>query len=138
MTDSLSRTQVHPVDQMLPTGRLITLGFQHVLVMYAAAIAVPLIVGRALQLPPEEVAFLISADLFVCGIASIIQSLGAGAWLGVRLPVMMGVTFAAVTPMIALGTNPALGLAGIYGAVIVVLLVRPQGLFAPKSAKQRV
>ena len=26
----------------------------------------------------------------------------------------------------------------VYGAVIVVLLVRPQGLFAPKSAKQRV
>jgi branched-chain amino acid transport system permease protein len=26
----------------------------------------------------------------------------------------------------------------VYGAVIVVLLARPQGLFAPKSAKQRV
>lgn len=26
---------VHPVDERLPTGKLMTLGFQHVLVMYA-------------------------------------------------------------------------------------------------------
>ena len=44
--------------------------------MYAGAIAVPLIVGRALKLAPEDVAFLISADLFACGIVSMLQSLG--------------------------------------------------------------
>ena len=43
-------TAVHPVDEMLPAPKLFTLGLQHVLVMYAGAIAVPLIVGRALQL----------------------------------------------------------------------------------------
>ena len=69
-------TATHPVDEMLPAPKLFTLGLQHVLVMYAGAIAVPLIIGRALQLAPEDVAFLISADLFVCGIVSILQSLG--------------------------------------------------------------
>ena len=54
-------TEIHPVDQMLPTPRLLALGLQHVLVMYAGAVAVPLIIGRALKLPPEDVAFLISA-----------------------------------------------------------------------------
>ena len=34
-------TTVHPVDERLPTPRLAALGFQHVLVMYAGAIAVP-------------------------------------------------------------------------------------------------
>ena len=53
---------VHPVDQFLPVPKLLTLGLQHVLVMYAGAVAVPLILGRALKLPPEDVAFLISAD----------------------------------------------------------------------------
>ena len=48
MTDA-----IHPVDEVLPPSRLLTLGLQHVLVMYAGAIAVPLIVGRALNLPPE-------------------------------------------------------------------------------------
>ncbi|MEY4421177.1 MAG: Uric acid transporter UacT, partial [Pseudomonadota bacterium] len=46
----------HPVDEHLPTGKLAALGLQHVLVMYAGAVAVPLIVGRALKLSPEQVA----------------------------------------------------------------------------------
>jgi NCS2 family nucleobase:cation symporter-2 len=111
---------VHPVDERLPTGKLAALGLQHVLVMYAGAIAVPLIVGRALKLSPEQVAMLISADLFCCGIVTLIQSLGATQWFGIKLPVMMGVTFASVAPMVAMaGTNP--GVAGaqlIFGAII--------------------
>jgi NCS2 family nucleobase:cation symporter-2 len=111
---------IHPVDEMLPAPKLFTLGLQHVLVMYAGAIAVPLIIGRVLKLEPEQVAFLISADLFVCGIVSIIQSLGASPWFGIRLPVMMGVTFAAVGPMISIAVaNPGVdGARMIYGAVI--------------------
>ena len=35
--------------------------------MYAGAVAVPLIVGRALNLSPQDMAILISADLFACG-----------------------------------------------------------------------
>ena len=110
----------HPVDEMLPPPKLITLGLQHVLVMYAGAIAVPLIVGRALKLPPEDVAFLISADLFCCGIVSILQSLGASPWFGIRLPVMMGVTFASVGPMvsIALSHPGAEGARMIFGSII--------------------
>lgn len=105
-------------DEKLPLARLVPLGLQHVLVMYAGAIAVPLIIGRALKLPPEQVALLISADLFCCGLVTIIQSLGITRWFGIRLPVMMGVTFAAVGPMVAIGTNPNLGITGIFGAVI--------------------
>lgn len=68
---------VHPVDEVLANGKLAALGLQHVLVMYAGAIAVPLIVGRALKLSPEQVSMLISADLFCCGLVTLIQSLGA-------------------------------------------------------------
>jgi uric acid transporter len=88
--------------------------------MYAGAIAVPLIVGRALKLSPEQVALLISADLFCCGIVTLIQSLGLGRWFGIRLPVMMGVTFAAVGPMVAMA-NAQGGVEGaraIFGAII--------------------
>lgn len=108
------------VDERLPIGQLATLGLQHVLVMYAGAIAVPLIVGKALQLTPEQIALLISADLFVCGIVTIIQSLGMTQWFGIRLPVMMGVTFAAVGPMVAMAKS-TLGITGaqqIFGAII--------------------
>ena len=106
------------VDERLPAARLGALGLQHVLVMYAGAVAVPLIVGRALKLPPDQIAKLVSADLFCCGIATLIQSRGIGRWFGIRLPVMMGVTFAAVGPMVAMAASPDLGVTGIFGAVI--------------------
>ena len=120
--------KVHPVDEILPWPRLATLGLQHVLVMYAGAVAVPLIIGRALKLPPEDVAFLISADLFACGIATLIQSIGFRGF-GIRLPVMMGVTFASVGPMLSMAAVPEIGLLGIYGSVMVAglfgILVAP-------------
>jgi uracil-xanthine permease len=111
---------IHPVDERLPTGKLAALGLQHVLVMYAGAVAVPLIVGRALKLSPEQVAMLISADLFVCGLVTLIQSWGATQWFGIRLPVMMGVTFAAVAPMVSMANaNPGeMGAQMIFGAII--------------------
>src|SRR6186713_1030433 len=117
-------SEIHPVDQILPAPKLLALGLQHVLVMYAGAVAVPLIIGRALKLPPDQVAFLISADLFACGLVSLIQSFGI-PFVGIRLPVMMGVTFASVAPMMALisagtaaGAAPGDTLRLIFGAVI--------------------
>jgi xanthine permease len=111
----------HPVDEILPPGRLAVYGIQHVLAFYAGAVIVPLLVGAALRLSPEQLIQLISADLFTCGIASIIQSVGF--WkVGVRLPLIQGVTFTAVAPMIAIGNSAGGGAAGlreIYGAVII-------------------
>lgn len=130
-----SNKAVDPVNEILPPPKLFTLGLQHVLVMYAGAIAVPLIVGRVLKLDPEQVAFLISADLFVCGVVSIIQSLGATQWFGIRLPVMMGVTFASVGPMVSIGiANPGTeGARMIFGAIIGAGLIGI--LIAPFVAK---
>lgn len=43
----------------------------------------------------------------------------ADLWIfGIRLPVIMGCTFAAVGPMVAIGTNPALGILDIFGSTI--------------------
>ena len=92
---------VDPVDQLLPPARLLVLGLQHVLVLYAGAVAVPLIIGHALGLDEAQIALLISADLFAAGLATLIQSFGLPG-VGVRLPVMMGVTFASVSPMLAI------------------------------------
>ncbi|WP_305778320.1 nucleobase:cation symporter-2 family protein [Pandoraea sp. ISTKB] len=113
----MTTNAVDPVDERLPIGKLFMLGLQHVLVMYAGAVAVPLIIGGALGLPKDQIAFLISADLMCCGIATLIQSVGVGRF-GIRMPVIMAVTFAAVGPMLAIGTNPSLGLPGIFGATI--------------------
>jgi NCS2 family nucleobase:cation symporter-2 len=109
---------VHPVDEILPLPKLFALGLQHVLVMYANAVAVPLIVGGALHLPKDQIAMLINADLFACGIATLIQTVGIGPF-GIRLPIIMGVTAVAISPMLAMAAMPGVGLTGIYGAVLV-------------------
>lgn len=115
------QTRVHPVDQVPPTGQLTVLGFQHVLAFYAGAVIVPILLASAIGLSDEQLAFIINADLFTCGIASLIQVVGF--WnVGVRLPLLQGVTFTAVAPMIAIGTSAGGGVDGllaIYGAVIV-------------------
>jgi NCS2 family nucleobase:cation symporter-2 len=108
------------VDEVLPAGRLAVLGFQHVLAMYAGAVAVPLILANAIGLPEEDLVYLINADLFTCGVATLIQTVGF--WkVGFRLPIIQGVTFAAVTPMILIGQSG--GLTAIYGSVIVAGIV---------------
>jgi OHCU decarboxylase len=126
---------VHPVDAVLPISQLAAYGFQHVLAFYAGAVLVPIIIAGALGLSSEQLIHLINADLFTCGIASLIQSVGF--WkIGVRLPLLQGVTFTAVSPMIAIGLaagGGTTGLLSIYGSVLVA------GLFtffaAPYFAK---
>jgi 2-oxo-4-hydroxy-4-carboxy--5-ureidoimidazoline (OHCU) decarboxylase len=67
---------VHPVDEVLPVPKLALYGFQHVVAFYAGAVVVPIIIAGAINLPQEELVKLITADLFTCGIASIIQAVG--------------------------------------------------------------
>ena len=115
------RAVVHPVDEILPIPKLAVYGFQHVLAFYAGAVIVPILLANSIGLTTEQLIHLINADLFTCGIASIIQSVGF--WkIGVRLPLLQGVTFTAVSPMIAIGLAAGGGTDGllvIYGAVIV-------------------
>ena len=107
---------VAAVDEMLPTGKLFVYGLQHVLAMYAGAVAVPLIIAAAAGLNQAQTAFLINADLFTCGLATLLQTLGI--WkIGIKIPVIQGVTFAAVTPMVIMAQTG--GMTMIFGAVIV-------------------
>src|SRR6201990_2730005 len=110
------RPAVHPVAEVLPAPRLFVLGLQHLFIMYAGAVAVPLIVGGAVKLPIPWIGLLVNADLFVSGIATIIQSVGIGKIFGVRLPVVAGATFTVLSPMIIIAQQ--YGLAAVYGAML--------------------
>ena len=105
----------HPVDQLLPVRQLVTYGLQHVLVLYAGAVAVPLILGSALGLSTAEVVLLINANLLTSGIATLIQTLGFWRF-GARLPLVQACSFIALAPMIMIGK--AYGLTQVFGAVI--------------------
>lgn len=106
--------------------RLFSLGLQHVLAMYAGAIIVPLIVGGALGLSVEQLTYLVSIDLFMCGVATLLQ-VWKNRFFGIGLPVVLGCTFTAVGPIIAIGNQ--YGISAVYGSIITA------GLFVVLFAK---
>ncbi|MFI7006587.1 uracil-xanthine permease family protein [Streptomyces sp. NPDC050145] len=110
----------HPVDVRPPWRRLVPLSLQHLLVAYAGMATMPLLVGTALHLPEDRIRLLISANLLVSGVATVLQSLGL-KWFGARLPIVMGSTFTAITPAILIGQEH--GLAAVFGATVVSGLV---------------
>ncbi|WP_347265887.1 nucleobase:cation symporter-2 family protein [Paracoccus sp. (in: a-proteobacteria)] len=106
-----------PIEERMPLPKLFALGLQHVLVMYAGAVAVPLLIGHSLNLGKDQISLLVSADLFCCGVVTLIQCLGLWKF-GARLPIMMGISFTAVPIIIGIGSNPELGIRGVFGAGI--------------------
>lgn len=104
--------------------RTFILSIQHLLAMYAGAILVPIIVGTSLHFSPEQIAFLVTVDIFMCGVATFLQ-----AWkgTGTGLPIVLGCTFTAVAPMILIGQTK--GIADLYGSLflsgILVVLIAP-------------
>ena len=103
------------VDERVPLPQMLVYGLQHVLVMYAGTVAVPLILGSALHLMAGQVVALISADLFTSGLATLLQTLGLWKF-GARLPLIQGCSFICVAPMILIGGQ--YGIPTMYGAVI--------------------
>lgn len=99
---------------------MLSLGLQHVLAMYGGAIVVPLIVGEAIGLTQQQLTYLVAIDLFMCGIATLLQ-VWKNRFFGIGLPVVLGCTFTAVGPMIQIGSS--YGVSSIYGSIIVAGLM---------------
>lgn len=78
----------HPVDTVLPIPQLFLFGLQHVLVMAAVPITSVFLVTKALGLPAALTVNLISATFLMCGVGSLLQSLGPWKF-GARLPFVM-------------------------------------------------
>jgi uric acid transporter len=104
------------VDERPPAVRTVVLGFQHVVVMYTGCVTVPLVFGAAAKLPTSTIGLLVNADLLVAGLMTLVQSLGVRKLLGVRLPVIAGASFTAVTPMILIAAQ--YGIRAVYGSMI--------------------
>lgn len=104
--------------------RNLLLSLQHLLAMYAGAIIVPIIVGHALGFSAQETAYLVSVDIFMCGVATFLQVYKG---IGIGLPVVLGCTFTAVTPMIMVGSKH--GIDVLYGSLfasgIIIVLISP-------------
>ena len=110
-------------------GKAAVLGLQHLLAMYAGAVAVPLLIGTGLGFNQEQMTYLISIDIFMCGLATLLQ-LTVNRFFGIGLPVVLGCAIQAVAPLILIGTNEGVG--AIYGSIIAsgIFVVLVSGIFS--------
>ncbi|MFT3661322.1 MAG: nucleobase:cation symporter-2 family protein [Gordonia sp. (in: high G+C Gram-positive bacteria)] len=112
-----------PEDERLPFLTNLSYGVQHILAMFGGVIAVPLIIGGAAGLTPEQKAVLVAGCLFLSGIATMVQTIGFPG-VGSQLPLVQGVSFATVATMLAIiGDDGTDGLRSAFGAIMVAGLV---------------
>ncbi len=121
-----------PEDETYGPGQLLAYGTQHILTMYGGVIAPPLIVGGAAGLSPADMALLVTAGLFLSGLATLLQTVGLGPF-GSQLPIVQGISFASVSTMVAIASDG--GLRPVFGAIIVAGLI---GLVASSFFAQLV
>lgn len=118
-----------PQQTETPNGKAAVLGLQHLLAMYAGAVAVPLLIGTGLNFDSQQMTYLISIDIFMCGVATLLQ-LTVNKFFGIGLPVVLGCAIQAVAPLIMIGTNKGVG--AIYGSIIAsgIFVVLIAGFFS--------
>lgn len=123
---SVEQEMIYRIDDKPPFAVSLLLALQHILAAFAGIIAVPLVIGSALNMSVEETSFMVGATIFASGLTTIIQSRGLGP-VGSRLSGMMGTDFTFVNPSISVGAK--FGVAGIVtatitGAFVEILLSR--------------
>ncbi|MGT2756435.1 nucleobase:cation symporter-2 family protein [Streptococcus ovuberis] len=111
---------IYGIEDRPPLPITIILALQHILAAFAGIIAVPLVVGSALNMSVQEISFMVGATIFASGLTTILQSKGLGP-IGSRVSGMMGTDFTFVNPSISVGAK--FGVAGIVAATITGSLV---------------
>ncbi|WP_166996395.1 nucleobase:cation symporter-2 family protein [Paramicrobacterium fandaimingii] len=113
--------QARPEDERMPLGTAFAYGLQHVLTMYGGIIAVPIIIGGAAGMSGGEIAVLLASCLFIGGLATVLQTVGI-PFFGSKLPLVQGVSFAAVATMLSI-LNQGSGIQAVFGAVLVASII---------------
>lgn len=110
-------------------SQAMVLGLQHLLAMYSGSILVPMMIGKALGYNSEQLTYLVATDIFMCGLATILQ-LQLNKHFGIGLPVVLGVAFQSVAPLTIIGQNHGSG--AMFGALIVsgIFVVLISGVFS--------
>ncbi|NOH74238.1 xanthine permease [Vibrio crassostreae] len=107
---------LYTLNERPPHGLTLLLALQHMLASIGGIVAVPLIVGASIGLPNTEIVSLINAALLASGIVTVAQCLGFGP-VGIRLPVVMGSSFAFLGVAISIGNEG--GVAAIMGSALI-------------------
>ncbi len=93
---------VFALDGIPPLGQVIPLGLQHVVAAIVGVVTPAILVSSTVGLSPADKTFLIQVSLLITAVATLVQVYGLGP-IGARLPVVMGVSFAYVPTLLAIG-----------------------------------
>ena len=104
-----------------PLKQIIPLGLQHVVAAIVGVVTPALLVANICELSPADKTLLVQSSLLISAIATLIQLFPIGKKIGSGLPVIMGVSFAYVPTLLAIGGE--FGIATIFGSQIVGGLV---------------
>ena len=107
-------------------------GLQHVLIMFTAMIASPLVIGSLLNLPPDLRGSMMTGVMLGCGVGSLISALGF-FWIGGRLPLVLGAYVIYIAPVVAIAKSESLAAASaalIIGGLVLLT-------FSPAISKMR-
>lgn len=123
-------------DRPSPPAALL-FGLQHVLIMFTAMIAAPLVVGQMLNLSADLRATMLTGVMLGCGIGTIISALGLG-FVGARLPIVLGAYTVYIGPIVAIAKSSSLAAAStamLIGGLVLFALSpiagRMRSLFPP-------
>ena len=86
------------------------------LAMYSGSILVPIMIAGALGYNAHQLTYLISTDIFMCGVATFLQ-VQLNKYFGIGLPVVLGVAFQSVAPLSMIGASHGSG--AMFGALII-------------------
>ncbi|HUU86061.1 MAG TPA: solute carrier family 23 protein [Phycisphaerae bacterium] len=116
---------IYALDDRPPLGRALVLALQHMLTMFGATVAVPLLLGPSMGMSQVQIGVLISSVMLCSGLATFIQTT-----FGSRLPIVQGVSFSFLAAFFAIiaagqeqGWDGATMMQYIAGSIIVGALI---------------
>jgi nucleobase transporter 1/2 len=110
---------IYGLDDKPPFFTSFLLGLQHIFTTFGITITIPLLIGPALNMNPQQTSTLLGATLLTSGVATFLQ-----VNFGSKLPILQGASFAFIGPYLGiLGgiklSSPEVGMQYIAGAIII-------------------
>ena len=135
--DSKKTGSVFEMSGVPAAKEVVPLGLQHVVAAIVGVVTPAIILSGVLGISAADKTLLIQVSLLITAIATLVQVFGLGP-VGARLPVVMGVSFAYVPTLLALGNEyhdirVILGAQIIGGAVAIIfgIFVKQLRVFLP-------
>ncbi|MDF2949601.1 MAG: Xanthine/uracil/vitamin permease [Sedimentibacter sp.] len=114
--NSTVNNSLFDIDGKPSFGVALPMALQHLLAMIVGNVLPALVLSNTLQLPPEQRIQLVQSGMFIAAISTLLQ-LYPIMKVGAKLPVVIGVSFAYIPTILAIGLE--YGINAIFGAQLV-------------------